>query len=592
MSRSVPPRLCLAACALLAACGCRDAAQALRVEVTGALAVDAVRLEVARASGEPLASDEVSSPLPVRFNLLPGPTTPAGTQLRLTARGFSGGREVARAASTVELSPGGTHTLALEPLASGTDGGAPDAGQTDAGTPDGGCVPTAEVCGNGQDEDCDGLRDCADSDCAGSACGADGRVCQGGACVCGGGGAPEPNEATCGDGRDNDCDGRTDCADPDCATRSCGASPRLFCDGTLRSCSCTARDRRLDGARFGQSAVVGQGNGGMRVLYTGTTGGTGVFYTECVSGCQGATPVFSAPLQLAPASANAGYRPQLLELPGGGLVAAFKRAAPEQLVYAECAGGCTQAAGWTLRGFAATGLTVGLAARGFLRAVAYQYEDGGGAASAVTAYAECATPPCAAGGAAWSTRFFPMDPYGAALLFDDLPDGGARRTAVLGNDTGPALHAECTDDCASAGAGGWTTTALPSLVNPQLVQDARGGLRLFHSASDIPASLRVARCELASCADAGSWSYATVFPDAGHPSAGRGPDGGTFVVSSLNGAVWTAVERADGGYAAAPMQACTGVVGGTFASGAQDSAGRWHLSFGAGGEQRGFSELP
>jgi hypothetical protein len=72
----------------------------------------------------------------------------------------------------------------------------------------GGCTPTEPTeltCNDGQDNDCDGFFDCADTDCAGDP-------------VCGGGCTPtEPTEITCDDGLDNDCDLFIDCADADCA---------------------------------------------------------------------------------------------------------------------------------------------------------------------------------------------------------------------------------------------------------------------------------------------------------------------------------------------------------------------------------------
>ena len=64
----------------------------------------------------------------------------------------------------------------------------PDAGELDTG-------PPLEVCGNGFDDDGDGLPDCYDPECEG---------------------VPPCVEA-CADGKDNDIDGFTDCADPDCA---------------------------------------------------------------------------------------------------------------------------------------------------------------------------------------------------------------------------------------------------------------------------------------------------------------------------------------------------------------------------------------
>jgi Putative metal-binding motif len=112
-------------------------------------------------------------------------------------------------------------------------------------------------CDDGLDNDCDGLTDAADPDCAGfgapELCGngiddnGNGTIDEGypqvglpcsagvGACTtigsivctsdhlgveCGAtaGAAPEAHEATCGDSIDNDCDGLTDGADPDCAS--------------------------------------------------------------------------------------------------------------------------------------------------------------------------------------------------------------------------------------------------------------------------------------------------------------------------------------------------------------------------------------
>ena len=64
------------------------------------------------------------------------------------------------------------------------------------------CVPTAEVCNDSRDNDCDDLVDCNDTDCSSY------PTC----CV--------PVAEVCTNGRDDDCDTLADCADSDCSSQS------------------------------------------------------------------------------------------------------------------------------------------------------------------------------------------------------------------------------------------------------------------------------------------------------------------------------------------------------------------------------------
>jgi hypothetical protein len=87
---------------------------------------------------------------------------------------------------------------------------------------------------SGDARDADGPRcptpvDCANAACNGASCDATGRVCSSSMCTCPGG---LVNETTCADGADNDCDGLKDCADPDCLRAQCGASTNQRCCGT------------------------------------------------------------------------------------------------------------------------------------------------------------------------------------------------------------------------------------------------------------------------------------------------------------------------------------------------------------------------
>ena len=76
------------------------------------------------------------------------------------------------------------------------------------------CVCVAELCGDGLDNDADGLTDCADTDdCVpGDSCNPYGSECDmAGACVC-----PTGTMEICTDGLDNDCNGRVDCDQAAC----------------------------------------------------------------------------------------------------------------------------------------------------------------------------------------------------------------------------------------------------------------------------------------------------------------------------------------------------------------------------------------
>lgn len=77
----------------------------------------------------------------------------------------------------------------------------------------------AEVCTDGRDNDCDDSTDCAQASCANQSC----RAAGGASCV-----AQSCAESACGDGMDNDGDGPVDCADTDCAGQACGAGGRCM----------------------------------------------------------------------------------------------------------------------------------------------------------------------------------------------------------------------------------------------------------------------------------------------------------------------------------------------------------------------------
>lgn len=85
---------------------------------------------------------------------------------------------------------------------------------------------TEATCRDGLDNDCNGLVDCADSNCNGSNCNPDGGF----GCVCAGG---KKQESNCNQNSgDEDGDGLSNCADPDCLNVTCGGSKRCSAGGS------------------------------------------------------------------------------------------------------------------------------------------------------------------------------------------------------------------------------------------------------------------------------------------------------------------------------------------------------------------------
>jgi hypothetical protein len=102
----------------------------------------------------------------------------------------------------------------------------------------GGTVQTTETdCTDGHDNDCNGQTDCADSACDGKACGG-GGTCSNGVCLCAAAGnKPQAVESYCNDGLDNDCNGLTDCADPSCNNQTCATNGKV-CSADAGTCVC------------------------------------------------------------------------------------------------------------------------------------------------------------------------------------------------------------------------------------------------------------------------------------------------------------------------------------------------------------------
>ena len=113
---------------------------------------------------------------------------------------------------------------------------------------DQGLETSPAACSDGLDNDCDGKTDCADPDCLNIKQGCSGNLCAGGikTWLCSAQlfslcvpyvSLPENTGLLCGDSLDNDCDGKTDCADPDCGGKQC-AGGKICCPNGSCSASC------------------------------------------------------------------------------------------------------------------------------------------------------------------------------------------------------------------------------------------------------------------------------------------------------------------------------------------------------------------
>ena len=84
------------------------------------------------------------------------------------------------------------------------------------------CIPTTETsCADGRDNDENGMTDCADPSCEGRSCG-DGCTCV----------SLMKRETVCSDGLDNDGDSKIDCQDSDCEGSECGTG--CLCGGGIK----------------------------------------------------------------------------------------------------------------------------------------------------------------------------------------------------------------------------------------------------------------------------------------------------------------------------------------------------------------------
>ncbi len=182
---------------------------------------------------------------------------------------------------------------------------------TDACNGTGTCTHTTtpeSACGNATDDDCDGMTDCADSDCAGAPCGPGGATCSGSTCTCPGG----ATETMCTNASDDDCDGAADCADSDCASAAACSCTRTRCTpGTCSSGLTCLAGTCGHGGTYGWDHAWGAASSDTASSVVATSAGyyvTGSFYGMVDFGGGTRTAAGSADGYLVALNADGTYR--------------------------------------------------------------------------------------------------------------------------------------------------------------------------------------------------------------------------------------------------------------------------------------------
>jgi hypothetical protein len=106
-------------------------------------------------------------------------------------------------------------------------------------------------CNDGADNDGDAMSDCTDPDCDGLSCGT--------GCTCRAGGIKR--EAGCNDAHDNDADGMIDCADADCVDQVCTPMPLFFTCTAGGQCRCHGGPQVSETGMFCRDGVDNDCNG-------------------------------------------------------------------------------------------------------------------------------------------------------------------------------------------------------------------------------------------------------------------------------------------------------------------------------------------
>lgn len=368
-------------------------------------------------------------------------------------------------------------------------------------------------------------------------------------------------EQVCFGGIDEDCDGMSDCGDPDCEDQLCSTGGAFAC--SAGGCVCAVNDVEIaTGSNAGGNVV--RFDGRLSWIIGGESGD--ILYGECEGNCEApSTRVLESP-------SYPRQRPSM-KLGGTGLIAAWRRG-NGVLGFAECAGGCMDS-GFERVGIG--GLQIGampvhVAAEGNRRAIVAM--DQTGRVLWVECPGQCDT------AAQWSSQV--LSPAGApkglaALLWQE--DGGTGRMTAFG---GPLRARSCTGACAAASAWSPALTLDSDSFQPELRRTDSGRVALF-ARSEALKKLFAFGCAAGSdCSIPQSWAPAVAwsFPaDTRDYHSSVTPDGGLAFVTSVPAHLVAGVET-NGAFVTAPLPLCDGgTVSGYEPAGFVDARGRWTVLY-------------
>jgi hypothetical protein len=322
-----------------------------------------------------------------------------------------------------------------------------------------------------------------------------------------------------------------------------------------------------------------------------------IYYVECEAGCMGPSPSYSVPIKLgggAPEPAGFIVEPPGLIVIDTSPIAGLWLTGSGGATYAECPGGCSSVAAWSLVALAPpsklrwSGTDNGLGELGGLHAAALLAVDDTPDAGvpAWASYVECVAA-CTSASNWTSVAIAPAGLGGRGMALSDMGGGVTLRTVIFA-PTGPMLYGECTSDCTQAGS--WNLAHLDVAIRAKVVIDQAGLPRVFYQAENVDgdASLFVTRCLQRPCTTGSNWASTLLLSTVLTQSVGVDPSGRTWFVADDGTSLWIGIE-AGSRYSVSKVTACGTSIDGANPSGYLGPRDQWRLFYNPSGSGMVFS---